>query len=361
MSLETPPMKVLLIRLRLIGDVVFTTPIPRALKRAFPDAHVAYLVEEAAAPVVSQNPHIDELIVIRRARGWQRLRDDVALARRLRRTRYDVVIDLHGGPRSSWLTWASGARQRIGYDVQGRAWMYTTQVARARELKPRHSVVNQWDLLEAIEGWPGTPPDAGRDAVDMPEDPAAAASIDRRLAAAGVTPSHELIVAHVSAGNPFRRWPEPAFTELLTHLAAASDRRRIVISSGPSDREASQRIIRAARERLGAAGSRIVEFGEFDLAELRALIGRSRLFVGGDTGPLHIAATTRTPIVGIYGPTLPARSAPWRDPAIPTESVELDGLACRPCEQRDCVPGDFRCLTSLRPEDVISAAERVLR
>ena len=353
-------MKVLLIRLRLIGDVVFTTPIPRALKRVFPNAHVAYLVEEAAAPVVANNPHIDEVLVIRRVRGWQRIRDDIALARRLRGARYDVVIDLHGGPRSSWLTLASGARQRIGYDVQGRGWMYTTRVARARELRPRHSVVNQWDLLAAIDGWPNVAPQPADDAVDMPEDPSAAAAIERRLAAAGVTPAHELIVAHVSAGNPFRRWPEPAFTELLTRLAGASDRRRIVVSSGPSDREASKRIINAARERLGEAASRIMEFGEFDLAELRALIGRSRLFVGGDTGPLHIAATTRTPIVGIYGPTLPARSAPWRDPAIPTASVELLGLACRPCEQRDCVPGDFRCLTSLKPEDVISAAERVL-
>ena len=354
-------MKVLLIRLRLIGDVVFTTPIPRALKRAFPSARVSYLVEDAAAPVVAHNPHIDELIVIRRVRGWERLRDDLALARRLRAAHYDVVIDLHGGPRSSWLTLATGAGQRIGYDIKGRSWMYTKTVGRARELRPRHSVVNQWDLLEAIEGWPRVSPDPARDAVEMPEDPAAAQSIDRRLREAGIDPTHEVIVAHVSAGNPFRRWPEPAFTELLTRLAQGSDRRRIIVSSGPSDREAAQRISAAARQRLGESATRIVEFGEFNLGELRALIGRSRLFVGGDTGPLHIAATTNTPIVGIYGPTLPERSAPWRDRTIPTESVELHGLACRPCEQRDCVPGDFRCLTSLKPEEVISAAERVLR
>ena len=115
------------------------------------------------------------------------------------------------------------------------------------------------------------------------------------------------------------------------------------------------------RQALGPDAGRIVDFGEFDLAELRALIGRSRLFVGGDTGPLHIAATTGAPVVGLYGPTLPARSAPWRDPAIPTISLGVDGLPCRPCEQRVCEPGDFRCLTTLRPEDVISAAESVLR
>jgi ADP-heptose:LPS heptosyltransferase len=94
--------------------------------------------------------------------------------------------------------------------------------------------------------------------------------------------------------------------------------------------------------------------------ELRALIERSVLFVGGDSGPLHIASTTRTPVVGIYGPTLAARSAPWRDPRIPTESVQIDNLPCRPCEQRVCAPGDFRCLTLVDPQTVIAAAERAL-
>jgi lipopolysaccharide heptosyltransferase II len=354
-------LKILLIRLRLIGDVVFTTPIPRAVKRAFPDAQISYLVEEAAAPVVAHNPFIDDLIIARRRHGWRRAADDAALAARLRRARFDVVVDLHGGPRSSWLTLASGAPQRIGYRVQGRSWMYTRTVDRPRELRARHSVVNQWDVLSAIDGWPGGTADRTEDPVTMPLDPRAADRIDSRLAQIGVAREHELIVAHVSAGNPFRRWPEPAFTQVLVDLAQASARRRIIVSSGPSDREATRRIADAARAALGEAAARILDFGEFDLAELRALIARSRLFIGGDTGPLHIAATTATPIVGLYGPTLPARSAPWRDPAIPTESLEVDGLPCRPCDQRVCAPGDFRCLTTLKPEDVISAAERALR
>jgi ADP-heptose:LPS heptosyltransferase len=94
--------------------------------------------------------------------------------------------------------------------------------------------------------------------------------------------------------------------------------------------------------------------------ELRALIGRSRLFVGGDTGPLHVAATTATPVVAVYGPTLPVRSTPWRDPAVATESVELGELPCRPCDQRICKPGDYRCLTRVTPQDVLAAAERAL-
>jgi ADP-heptose:LPS heptosyltransferase len=143
-------------------------------------------------------------------------------------------------------------------------------------------------------------------------------------------------------------------------LAAASPLRRVILSSGPSDAEAARRIANAARAQLGADAGRIVDFGEFNLAELRALIAASRLFIGGDTGPMHIAATTTTPIVGLYGPTLPARSSPWRDPQA-TASLEVLGLPCRPCDQRVCAPGDFRCLGRIPPDDVIAAAEDLLK
>lgn len=352
-------MKILLVRLRLIGDVMFTTPLLRALKRAYPQARLTYLVEADAAPVVRHNPHVDEVIVAPRRRGLKRVADDVALAARLRRERFDLALDLHGGPRAGWLTWASGARERIGYDVKGRRWIYTRVAHRAPDLRPRHSVRNQWDLLEAIEGWAGGPPDPERDPVEMPLEPAAAARMAARLAAAGVAPGDELVVLHVSAGNPFRRWPEPFFAETAAALAARPAR-RVVLSSGPSDRDAAARIAETARARTGAGGGRIVDLGEFDLQELRALIERSRLFIGGDTGPLHMAAATRTPVVGIYGPTLSARSAPWRPRAIPTVSIELTDLACRPCDQRACAPGDFRCLTTIQPGEVIEAAERAM-
>jgi ADP-heptose:LPS heptosyltransferase len=84
------------------------------------------------------------------------------------------------------------------------------------------------------------------------------------------------------------------------------------------------------------------------------------LFIGGDSGPLHVASTTDVPIVGLYGPTLPVRSAPWRPEELVTESVELAELQCRPCDQRQCEPGDFRCLTTLAPDAVSQAAERAL-
>jgi lipopolysaccharide heptosyltransferase II len=350
--------RILLVRLRQIGDVVFTTPAIHALRRRFPDAHLSYLVEPAAAPVVLTNPHLDDVIVAPRARGVRGLIGDLALARRLRRRRFDLAIDFHGGPRASLLTWLSGAPARVGYDVLGRSWMYTRRVARPRLLRPRHSVENQWDLLTALDLGP---PDRTTNPVEMPIDHRAAADVSTRLAYAGVHPDDAIVVVHASAGNPFRRWPMAHFVTLVASLAGADPRRRIIVTSGPSEHGAAERVVADARAELGPArADRVLSCGEFSLGELRALLDRASLFIGGDSGPLHIAATTRVPIVGLYGPTLPVRSAPWRDPLLMTESVDAGELPCRPCDQRVCAPGDFRCLTSIQPETVLRAAERAL-
>jgi ADP-heptose:LPS heptosyltransferase len=170
-----------------------------------------------------------------------------------------------------------------------------------------------------------------------------------------------VIVVHVIAGNPFRRWPLDAFTTLVAALVAGGRDRRVVVTSGPSEREAAATVIEHARALLKPPdASRVLACGEFSLDELRALLDQAALFIGGDSGPLHIASTSTVPIVGVYGPTLPVRSAPWRPPQWITESVEVPDLPCRPCDQRTCTPGDFRCLTWLRPEQVASAAERAL-
>ena len=335
-------------RLREIGDVVFTTPAIRALRSRFPDARLAYLVEPAAAPVVADNPHIDELVTAPRTRGLGGLAADLALGRRLRADRYDLAIDFHGGPRASLLTWLSGAPRRIGYDVAGRAWVYTERVARPRELRRRHSVENQWDLLTPLGI---APPDRSADAVEMHVDAAVVASVGERLARAGVVKGDRLIVVHVSAGNPFRRWPLESFVAVVRALLARDPRRRVIVTSGPSERDAAARVVEAS----GALAC-----GDFSLAELRALVDRAALYIGGDSGPLHIAATSRVPIVGLFGPTLPERSAPWRDARAPVASLDAGPLPCRPCDQRVCAPGDFRCLTRIEPAMVIDAAERLL-
>lgn len=353
-------MKVLFVRLRLIGDVVFTTPAVRALRRQHPDFHLTYVVERAAAPVVATLPDLDEVVVVPHARGWRRLRDDWRLGRRLRAMRPDVVLDFHGGPRAAWLTRASGAPVRAGYTIAGRRWAYTRQVHRPRDLRPRHSVENQWDLLKAVFPEVGDP-DPDRDPVVMGEDPAATATVARRWDALGLAGT-EVAVVHVSAGNPFRRWPAEAFVALAAGVAAAGANRRIILTSGPSEVDAAARIGDAARRQLGPdAARRVVDFGDLPLPELRALVSRAAVYVGGDSGPLHVAATTRTPIVALFGPTLAERSAPWRSRSSVTLPVDAGALDCRPCDQRRCEPGDFRCLHRLPAAAVIAAAERALQ
>jgi lipopolysaccharide heptosyltransferase II len=347
-------MRILLVRLREIGDVVFTTPAVRALRARFPDAHLTYLVEPHAAPLVAANPHLDEVIVAPR----EGLIGDLRLARRLRGSHFDLAIDFHGGPRASLLTWLSGAPVRLGYDIAWRSWMYTRRVARPRALRPRHSVENQWDLLAALDM---PPPDRSALPVEMHVDAEIARLIDARLQDAGVEADDPLVVIHVSAGNPFRRWPVDSFAALAAAPVVRDNSRRIIITSGPSERDAGERVIALTRARLSADDAlRVLACGDFSLAELRALVDRAALFIGGDSGPMHVAATSAVPIVALYGPTLPARSAPWRDPRFVAEAVEIPDLPCRPCDQRVCAPGDFRCLTSLEPERVIEAAERAL-
>ena len=349
--------RILLIRLREIGDVVFTTPAIRALRQHFPHAHLSYVVEPLAAPVVAHNPHLNEVIVVPKRRGLRGLRDDIALIGRLRAARYDLVIDFHSGPRSSLIAWLSGAPVRLGYDVPGRGWMYTTRVARPREIRARHAVENQWDLLDAIGI--GAPNPIYSPA-EMTPDAGAEAAVRERLSALGIRSGDAIVVIHVSAGNPFRRWLPDAFASLITMLLRRHANLRVVVVTGPADRDAAARVMGESVDRLDLSDRHRVVSAEFTLDELRALMDRAALYIGGDSGPLHIASTSTVPIVGLYGPTLPVRSQPWRAPQWPSEAAEVDGLPCRPCDQRVCEPGDFRCLTRLTPEHVFAAAERAL-
>jgi lipopolysaccharide heptosyltransferase II len=350
-------LKILLVRLRLIGDVVLTTPLLNALRRRYPDGQLTYVVEAAAAPVIRGNRNVTDIVVVPRTGGMARVRDDLALARRLRRQHFDIAIDLHGGPRAAWLTWSSGAPVRIGYRIQGRSWMYTHVVPRPRDEAPRPSVVNQSDLLAPL----GLElPDPVLDPLEMAVDTTASASVDRRLKGAGISAAHPIVVIHVSAGNPFRRWPPASFEALVVAVARRDPSRRVILTSGPSDARAAKEIAARARAVLGPLAGAVPEIGEFDLAELRTLVARAAVYIGGDSGPLHIAGTTTTPIVALFGPTLPERSMPWRDPQWFAEAVDAGPLECRPCRQRECAPGDFRCLTRITAEQVAGAAERAI-
>jgi ADP-heptose:LPS heptosyltransferase len=235
--------------------------------------------------------------------------------------------------------------------------MYTHVVGRPRDDAPRPTVINQWDLLAPLGL---EPPEPAVDPLEMEVDVSASASVDRRLKGAGIGAAHPIVVIHVSAGNPFRRWPPESFEALVVAVARRDPSRRVILTSGPSDARAAKEIAARARAALGPLAGAIPEIGEFDLAELRALVARAAVYIGGDSGPLHIAGTTTTPIVALFGPTLAERSMPWRDPHWFAEAVDAGPLECRPCRQRECAPGDFRCLTRITAEQVAGAAERAI-
>jgi ADP-heptose:LPS heptosyltransferase len=346
------------VRLRLIGDVVLTTPAIRALRDTFPGAHLSYLVEPLSAPIVERNPHLDEVIVAAAPDAPGRLRDDLALGVDLWRRRFDLAIDFHGGPRSSWFTWASRAPQRIGYEVAARAWMYTTRVARTRELRPRHSVQNQWDLLEPL----GIPrPTAETHPTELAADPAAERRVDAWSRQAGIGDNDRLVIVHVGARIAFRRWPPERFAETIDAIARADSRTRVVVVAGPGE-DTAERVVADARNRLPEPlRANVLDPRSWTLDEVRALAARAALYIGCDTGPAHIAGTTSVPIVALYGPTLPETWAPWRPSGPVTIPLAIQGLPCRPCDQRVCEPGDFRCLNWIGADQVVEAAIKCLQ
>jgi ADP-heptose:LPS heptosyltransferase len=142
-------------------------------------------------------------------------------------------------------------------------------------------------------------------------------------------------------------------------LTSGHPNRRIILTTGPAQASRAAEVRRLAIE-LGAPPAAVAAVCDLELSEVRSLVGRAALFIGGDSGPAHIAATTGTPMVVLYGPTTPAVWGPWRDPALVTETVDAGELPCRPCDQRVCEPGDFRCLREIRPDAVVAGAIRAL-
>ena len=230
--------------------------------------------------------------------------------------------------------------------------MYTTRVAAAaRPSRPRHSVENQWDLLAALVPGIAAPDARGRPGRDARGPGRHGPRRQRACCALGIEPADAARRRARQRGQPV-----PALARVVVRRGgrprwpAASPNRRIILTSGavgggrgPRRSGAWPRDARRAGRRAIARGVRVRS-----RRAARAWSARAALFIGGDSGPLHIAATTTTPMVVLYGPTLPERSAPWRDPARADRDRSTSAtLPCRPCDQRVCVPGDFRCLRGI--------------
>jgi heptosyltransferase-1 len=317
-----------------------TTPAVAALKQALPRASLTYVVEEPFRRLVEGNPDIDAIIPVPAKQG---LPSFLGLMRRVRREKFDLAIDFHGGPRASRIAWLSGARLKVGYELKGKAYFYDIRVPRSRGGAPIHSVENHINMVRAagveIKGpWPRlTLPEAEKAEIER---------IEKLWVAQGLSGARA-VVLHVGAGNEFRDWGSQNLGQLAARLAGLPGVRVILVGSG-EDIPAAERI----RAEGGLAELSLA--GKLNLIELREVIGRARLFVGPDSGPMHVAASTSTPIVALFGPNLPAYNAPWKAEATIIEKK----LECRPCKQRRCVTGDLRCVRSITVDEVYEACLR---
>jgi lipopolysaccharide heptosyltransferase II len=331
------PRKILLIRLRRIGDIIMTTPAIAALKRALPQASLTYVVEEPYRRLVEGNPDIDKVVLVP---PHQDVLSFLSLVRRVRREKYDIVIDFHGGPRASRLAWLSRAGLKVGYELKNKGFIYDIRVPRHQLGAPVHSVENHLNLVRAA----GIEVHAPRPRLTLPA--AGKEELDRidKLWSGHRFIEAKVVVLHIGAGNAFRDWGHQKLAGLVERLAGLLGVRVILVGSALD-------VPRAEEIRKTSPKPVLSLAGELNLVELREVISRAALFAGPDSGPMHIAATTSTPIVALFGPTLPANFSPWQARATLLEK----SLACRPCKQKKCLTEDFRCLQSITIDEVFRA------
>jgi predicted lipopolysaccharide heptosyltransferase III len=326
---------ILIIKLRYIGDVLLATPTVRAIKAARPDVRVTMMVNRGTEDVLSGNPDLDEIVVLDKgslAAQWQ-------LIAGLRRQRFDTVIDLTDGDRSAFLSWISGAAVRLGFNDEDR-WRgrcYTQVVQPVPGV--RHRIDRDLAALKPL----------GIHASEKPprlwltgEDEARADQLLDRL---GIRGDRPVIIIQPGARYWFKAWPYERFAELADRLA--SDYGCQVLIGGSREEEAlAQRIHEAAKSRP------ISMAGLATLKQFAAIAKRAALFVGNDSGAMHIAAAVGTPMVALFGPSNPDEWGPRGDRV----KVLYKGLDCRACFHPTCEQGELNCMKQISVGEVVTAA-----
>ncbi len=342
--------RILVIRLGAVGDVVRTLPAAGGLRASWPRAHLAWLVEPAAASVLRGQPWLDEVIVfprgalgaaLRRGRLVTTIRLARAFVSELRAGRFDLVVDFHAILKSGLFAWLSRSKRRVSYARpfarEGAAWFATH---RARLSPPKQS---RFDRNEALLRFLASEAELPARPLHVP--PAALARIDEALA--GVRGP---VVIHpgTSDATPYKRWTAAGYASVARALAA--DGVPCVVTSGPaeSDREMAAAVLAAAG---GAARPAPATPTLLDLA---ALFARSRLYLGADSGPMHVASAVGTPVVQLLGPTDPVENAPY--PGTPSRTLRVQ-IGCNPC-RRGCAAAT--CMRLIPAAAVLEAARELL-
>ncbi len=338
--------RILVIRLSSIGDVVMSTGVVELLRRYYPNAHIAWAVEQRSAEVILGNPYIDEVIVWPRVRSIRRLSEFAADAsemvryiRELRAKQFDIAVDLQGLARSAVVMAGSGAAVRIGFKDSGEGSTLTcTDIVAPKKGCTRAGEYYVWSLSAL-----------GIETMDyhlhVPVPPAAKTHALDFLKSQGLKAGEPFICLCPATTWRQKHWVEERWSELADRF---HDRHgiRSVILGGPADSAMAGRIVEKARSEP------IVAAGKLHLKESAALVAAASLVVTVDTGLLFIAISQDTPAVGIFGPTVSGHLA-----AEPFVTVLQRPFPCAPCRRTRWTCADFDCMRAIEVDEVLQAAE----
>jgi 3-deoxy-D-manno-octulosonic-acid transferase/heptosyltransferase-1 len=346
------PRKILIIRLSAIGDVARTLPALRALRKKFPAALIAWVVEDSSADLLHGHPDLNRVFVFKRSE-WKKNRGRLsgllapvlqvaAVVRAIRSEHFDLVLDFHGILKSGLVSLLSGVTHRAGFS--------RSYVKEANHLFNTYHVDVETAAISRIERNLRFIRFLGIDDKDrydpvIPVTEADRIATDSFLKEHGLTGGDQLIVIHpgTSRKTLYKRW-DPAFYAMLADRLIADLKAKIIWTWGPGELETVQSIVGRMRHASVVAG-------RVTLTRLAELFRRAALFVGSDSGPMHIACFVQTPSVVMYGPTDPVVNAPYQY----SRFIMLrKNVSCNPCRQRDCSRAD--CMAAITPDEVYNAA-----
>ena len=338
--------RVLLVRLRSIGDTVLTTPSLFALRRFLPHVSIDILLEDWVAPVLEGSDLIDRVISIPKAAKAARAR----IAREIRSNDYDVVYNLHGGTTATFLTRATGAKYRVGFAHYQYARLHNHVAPSSLEIWQRptlHSVEQQLALI----GWTGVPV-TDRPPTRLAVTEAALASAGQKLREAGYEgfDGGAFAMLHPAAAFDTKQWAPENFARVAVKLHERG-LTPVAIVSPPET---------ATLESLkNLSPVKIFGLNNLSLPEVTALSSRAHLFVGNDSGIAHIAAATGTPCVVIFGSSNRNHWRPWtRQP----NEIVFEEMPCQPCHGYFCAEFEKpECILRVPVERALAGIDRVLK
>jgi lipopolysaccharide heptosyltransferase II len=329
-----------------IGDVVMISPAVRAIREHFRDARIAMLAKRWVLDALAGQPYYDDLIEYDDDGAHRGLTGRLRLAGRLRAGRFDLAILFQKAFDAAFLAAAGGARRRVGYATDGRRWLLT------HPLPPPPPDTHHAEAFLAIARAVGCPVRDPRPVFHV--DPRARVAAESILAGAGLGAGAPLVALHPGASKPPRAWHAGRFAELGSRLARRTGA-RILVLGGPGEVSLLRGIAAAMPE-----GTALIADPRLPLQVAAGLLLGCRLFVGNDSGPMHLAAALGVPTLGLFGPGDPARTLP-RDATGGARALGRS-YPCSPCRQEffhECPPapsGKPFCLEEIGVDEVERAA-----